>query len=436
MIDYIFAAVFSLGLLIFTHELGHFTAARLTGIRVLRFSLGFGPVLLRHRRGETEYALSAVPFGGYVKMAGEGEEGETRGEPWEFASKPVWARLLVVLAGPVMNLVLALVIAVVVIYATGIEFIGTTRLGRVDETSPAHAAGLQVGDEVVSVGNTAVGTWSDMAEAFLDAGPGRIPVGFSRGGATLRTEMDIPDSLVEGAYPSLGLGPLEEPVIGKVRRRSPAHEAGLRAGDRIVSVAGTPVTQWEEVAQQIHDHPGVAVALVWQRDGETMRGEVVPEKGDIAVDATTVTQGGLIQIRPYYPRRHVSIGEAISLGVGHTYWLSKQVVLFLKVLVTGAASRDMVGGPIRIGQMAGEMVMWGAAELFYFIAYLSVVLFLLNLLPVPVLDGGHVVFLAAEAVMRRPVSLRLRMILQQIGFVLLLLLMVVVAVLDVDKLRG
>ncbi len=436
MIDYIFAAVFALSLLIFTHELGHFTAAKLSGIRVLKFSLGFGPVLFRWRRKETEYALAVIPFGGYVKMAGEGDEEEARGESWEYASKPVWVRLIVVLAGPAMNFLLALVIAVTVIYVGGIEYIDTTTLGRVEPESIAAEAGLEVGDEIVSVGAVEVHTWNELAEAVAASADGPISLAVSRGDSLLHREILLTATEPGDAYPDLGVGPFEPPVIGKVRRRSPAHRAGLRSGDRVISVGGSPVTQWGDVASIIHENPGVAVPIVWRRDGVRMEADVVPEEGDIAVDEMTVTRGGLIQIRAYYPQRDVSLAEAATIGFDHTIWVSKQVLAFIKVLFTGAASRDMVGGPIRIGQMAGEMVMWGISELFLFIAYLSVVLFLLNLLPVPVLDGGHVVFLAIEAAMRKPLSLRLRTALQQIGFVLLLLLMVVVAVLDVDKLRG
>ncbi len=436
MIDYIFAAVFALSLLIFTHELGHFTAAKLSGIRVLKFSMGFGPVLLRWQRGETEYAVAAIPFGGYVKMAGEGDEEEAGGESWEYASKPVWVRLIVVLAGPTMNLLLALVIAISVIYVGGIEYIDTTRLGRVEAGSVADGAGLEVGDEIVSIGGRDVQTWNELAEAFIGAGAGPVSITVTRGDSVFHRELVLAVDESRGGYPDLGIGPFEPPVIGKVRRRSPAHRAGLTPGDRIVTLAGTPVTQWSDVAGIIHKSAGVAVPVVWLRDGVRMEGEVTPEEGDIAVDETTLTRGGLIQIKTYYPRRSVSFPEAVSLGSEHTMWLAKQVLMFIKTVFTGAASRDMVGGPIRIGQMAGEMVMWGISELFFFIAYLSVVLFLLNLLPIPVLDGGHVVFLTIEAVMRKPLSLRLRGALQQIGFVLLLLLMVVVAVLDVNKLRG
>lgn len=438
MIEYILAAAFALSLLIFTHELGHFLVAKLSGIRVLKFSMGFGPVLVSWRRRDTEYAISAIPFGGFVKMAGEGggdEEPEARGEPWEFSSKPVRVRLAVVLAGPAMNFALAVVIAIGVIYASGVEYIDTTRLGSVAPGSIGEAAGLETGDEVLSVGGTEVGEWNELVAAFIEAGGGRVAVVFSRGDSLLETQTVLPDSgLVE--YGDLGISPFEPPVIGKVRRRSPAHRAGLKPGDEIVSLAGTPVAQWAEVAEIIHGSPGVPVHIEWIRDGVRMEGEVIPEEGDIPVSPTSVIRGGLIQIRPRYAWRDVSFPEAVSLGFGHTVWLSKQVILFIRMLFTGGVSRDMVGGPIRIGQMAGETVMWGISELFFFIAYLSVVLFILNLLPIPVLDGGHVLFLAIEAGMRRPLSLRVRTVLQQVGFVLLILLMVVVAVLDLDKLGG
>ncbi|MCK4547050.1 MAG: RIP metalloprotease RseP [Candidatus Eisenbacteria sp.] len=511
MIDYIFAAVFALSLLIFSHELGHFMAAKLSGIRVLRFSMGFGPVLLRWGRGETEYALSAIPFGGYVKMAGEGDEDETKGEPWEFASKPVWKRLIVVIAGPFMNLLLALVITISVIYIGGIEYVDTTRLGRVVPGSLADGAGLVVGDRILAVGETDVGNWSDLTDALLTVPGGPVNISIEREGEVVQTVMVFPDSVTPAVYRRIGVEPFERPVIGKARRRSPARRAGLRSGDEIVSIAGTPITQWGEIAAIIHESPGVAIPIVWLRDGNRMEAEVVPEEGDVLSDAPIigtvrggsaadlgglergdrivsvngarverwgevgefvrqsggapvviawdrdghpmqaevvleegdilndpmkVTRKGLIQIKAFYARRDVPLLEAASLGFDHTMWLAKQVLLFIKVLFTGQASRDMVGGPIRIGQMAGEMVMWGVAELFFFIAYLSVVLCLLNLLPVPVLDGGHVVFLAIEVVMRRPLSLRVRTVFQQVGFVLLLLVMALVMVLDLDKLRG
>jgi len=436
MIDYIVAAVVALSLLIFSHELGHFLAAKGSGIRVLKFSMGFGPVLVRWRRRETEYAIAVIPFGGYVKMAGEGGEEEAGGEPFEFSSKPVWVRLLVVLAGPAMNFVLALAIVIGVIFVNGVEYIDTTKLGEVVPGSIAAEAGLIEGDVILRVADTDVQDWNGLAGAFVEAGHGVIPLRVARGDSVFRTNVILPEPTEASGYPNLGVAPFEPPVVGKVRRRSPAHRAGLRAGDRIVEVAGTPVTQWTELAEIIQGNPGVAVPIVWLRDGERIEAEVVPEEGDIPVDMTTVTRGGLIRIRPRYAWRDVSLFEAVSLGADRTLWMAEQVVLFFKVLVTGSVSRDMVGGPIRIGQLAGEMVMWGVADLLFFIAYLSVVLFLMNLLPIPILDGGHVVFLGIEAVMGRPLSLRLRMVLQQIGFVVIMVLMAVVAVLDLDKLRG
>lgn len=449
------AFVFVLGAVIVIHEGGHFLVAKAVGIYCKTFSVGFGPKLLRRRFGETEYALSAIPFGGYVKFAGEGAmeavqdagtgqattdldaDGEPIPEDRYFSSKSTWQRLAVVVAGPVMNLVLALVVTTGVVLVQGVTINPVTTVGEVVEDSPAAAAGLQVGDKVLEVGGESVGSWVDILNDIVDdyeATSGPVPLRVQRGDAIV--ELQIEPRRTESGHYEVGLGALQDTRVGKVKKDGPAWNAGLRRGDVILSIDGAAVSSYSQIAEIVNESIDTPLEIVWTRDGREYSAAITPTAAEVPVDFKETRTVGRIYYEQYTESRRVSTGQAIEMGSRATWGMVEQTAIFLKVLVTGGASGDTVSGPIRIAQFSGEMVRWGFDRLLLFMAMFSVNLFLLNLLPVPVLDGGHAVFILYEMVARRRPPERLQLWATQIGFVALLGLMGWVLVMDVLHVVG
>ena len=458
----LFAFVFTLGLVIIVHELGHFLVCKAVGIYVKTFSIGFGPKLLSRRFGETEYALSIVPFGGYVKMAGEGvmEEIQDTGTGQErqypvgtvegdreaaagdthipehrhFNRRPPWQRLAVVVAGPVANLLLAFLVYTGIILQSGLVEIPVTRVGAVAPGTPAAEAGFAVGDQILRVGGRAVALWDDVLTGLVPMGGGReaqarpVPVEVMRAGKVLTLTLTARRE-ADGRYWSIGLDPWDT-VVGLVQRGGPADRAGLRPGDRIEAVDDSTVTSFGAIARVINRKPGEAVRMRWERDGRSLEAEVVPQRAEVEPG----TAIGRIYFERLYERRRVGLGPALKIGVNATWSTIRETVLSIARLPH--LGLEAVGGPIRIGQVAGEMLRWSFGHLMQFIAFFSVNLFLLNLLPIPVLDGGHVLFIGYEMVTRRRVHERIQAIATQVGLILLLLFMTFVIVVDVLKVTG
>jgi regulator of sigma E protease len=430
--------VIVIGILILIHELGHFVVARWTGVGVERFSIGFGPVLLRWRGKETEYCLSAVPMGGYVKMMGEENPLEGGAAlPYEsakaFALKPIWARFLIVFAGPAMNLVLAAVIFTIVLATVG-RPVWPAMLGRVTENGPAAAAGLQTGDVVKAANGAPIANWEDF-ERRVAASRGRpLELRIARDGQ----EKTVPvtprratfnDPIFKEAKETweVGVGPQLTPQIGSVNGGSPAEKGGLRAGDLVVAVAGQPVYTPEELMQSIQKRAGQTFGITVLRDGKpvtlSVTASTVKEKaaGGQETDVGRIGVGIITKTVSYEPYNPVS---AVGYGVVKTWDMTVLTVKGLWKVVWGQIDRSNIGGPIQIAAEAGRQAKEGIGSLALFTAIISVNLGVLNLLPVPMLDGGHLFFFVIEAVLGRPLSLKKREAAQQLGFVLLMLLMV------------
>ncbi len=459
------AFLITLGLVVIVHELGHFIFCKLFGVYVKTFSIGIGPKILRKRWGETEYVLSAIPFGGYVKMAGEGmmeeiqdtgtweerkyplgtEEGNAEAagmdegipQDRQFHAKPAWQRLMVFVAGPLFNVILAFVLYAGLIMVDGLQTIPFTRVGDVVPDSPALAAGLRVGDVITAVNGTPVEDWGGVQDLLLppEIRDGRTApsarVTINRDGHTLDLRFQ-PEFVDSSGYWFLGLEPWNT-TVGLVQKGGPADRLGLHRGDVILSVDGQEVTSFGQIARLIHDRAGRPISLVWERDGRTMSGVVTPQLKEIAPGQSA----GRIFMEPYYGIRRVGVGQALSLGWQRTVTTIKVTVQTLGDFVRRKLGLDSVGGPLRIGQAAGEMLRWSFGHLMYFVAFFSINLFLLNLLPIPVLDGGHVLFLLLEVARGgRPVPERVQAIATQMGLIFLLLFMTFVVVLDVWKVTG
>jgi len=453
------AFALTLGVVIIIHELGHFAVCKWTGIYVKTFSIGFGPKLLRRRFGETEYALSIVPFGGYVKMAGEGvmeeiqdtgtgeekhfplgtEEGDLeaaegdRGIPGSrhFRSRPAWQRLAVVVAGPLANLVLAFLIYSLTLFFQGVMEIPVTRVGGIDADGPAATAGLLVGDRILTVAGEPVAVWEDVSAGLagpsVEAGePVAVTLQIDRDGAEF--DLELTPRMRESRW-NLGLQPWDTEV-GLVQDGGPADEMGLRSGDRIIAINDEPVTSFTAIAGIINRNADREVTITWERGVETITGTVIPEAAEVLPDSTI----GRIFFDRAYSSTGIGLPRALAVGAMRTWLTIKATVEVLSSFVAGRLGLDAVGGPIRIGQVAGEMLRWSFSHLLLFIAFFSVNLFLLNLLPIPVLDGGHVVFLMIEIVSRRRVHERIQAIAMQVGLIVLMLFMTFVIVVDVLKL--
>ncbi len=432
---YLYAIVFNLGILIFVHELGHYLAARASGVTVERFSMGFGPRILKFTRGATEYALSAIPFGGYVKMAGTEQpvEGDTTElGPGTFLSKRIGIRAIIVAAGPITNLIWAVLVATGLLLFTGIQTLGEPVVGEVEESSPAAVAGLLPRDHIVSVGGTDVGSWEDVVRlAALDE-DGSVELVVSRG-ADPGVLVDVTLAVVadeETGEIDLGLTAYVPPVVGDVLSGGPADRAGMRAGDVIVTIDDVKIASWSELGGIIYESLGEELTIVWERDAEVMSAVVVPEEGDEPVGMTEVRTVGMIGIMRPWEVRRLGPGEAVVTAVRFTAANLRMIVEFFVGLATGQVAGSMVGGPIKVIQLASESARWGATYFFGFMAFMSLNLFLINMLPLPILDGGHLLLMVLEKVRRRGLTERQLMVWQQTGLVFFAGLMIFLLVRD------
>ena len=433
MLTTIVATLIVIGIIVFVHELGHFTAAKLSGVRVETFSLGLGPRLWGFAWGETDYVISAIPFGGFVKMEGEAveEDGEGVSEPHgerSFLGKNKRTRAFIIGAGPVMNFLLAIIIYVVLTGLVGVAVFTTKEIGVVAEESPAWDAGLRPGDIITSVGGEEIRNWDHFLD-MLEANLGReVDILVESSGLeqnlslNLRSAVDLFEVGVERYVP---------PVADSVSAGSPAEEAGIQAGDVISEVNGYPVYTWQDLAGIVEPSPGREITIGWVRDGEAMASTITPEDiggyGKIGIMNDYVGE---------YTLRSAGIFESIDRGIRTTAWMSVQFLKLPRLLLQGFPVKEVIGGPVRIGELAGETMRRGPATFFAFIAALSAQLSLVNLLPIPVLDGGHLFLMGIEAVVRRSIGTRQRIIAQQIGLALLIALMLFVTMVDVSRLIG
>ncbi|KPV41718.1 hypothetical protein AN478_01185 [Thiohalorhabdus denitrificans] len=438
--------VVAIGVLITVHEYGHFWVARRVGIKVLKFSVGFGPALLsRKGKDGVEYVLAALPLGGYVKMAGEvpGEEPELAPEEAHraFNRKPVPHRMAVAAAGPIMNFIFAAA-AFVAVYLIGVQGL-VPQVGYVAPESPAAQAELRIGQEIETVGGKPVRSWNEAQVALMQAAMAReaVTLGVTDGGAGRETVLDLSgvggENLQEDfLYQSVGLAPYQPVTVGQVEPGSPAAETGLQAGDRVVAVDGEPVASWHRFLTLVRGSPGEPLEIRVRRDGEERALSVVPA----AVSGPGEEEVGQIGIRPE------PLGEELQVTVrygplgalwegvkktGEMLWLTVEM---LARMVTGSVSSDNLGGPIAIAQFAGQSAEAGLVPFLWFLGMISLSLGFLNLLPIPVLDGGHLLFQAIEGIRGRPLDEETMARWQQVGIMALLAIMVFAFYNDIQRL--
>ena len=433
MIGTIIAFVVAIGILIFVHELGHFILARRQGIRVLTFSLGFGPKLIGKTIGDTEYVISAIPLGGYVKMAGESPFEEREKKPDEFASKTVFQRAKVVLAGPMMNVVLAfLLMPLVFLIGTKVPAYldAPPVVGWVDPGSPGLEAGVVLGDKVLKVDGKAVGSWERLLTLLASRPDQEVPIEVERAGSVLSLTVKPKADPATGAGIS-GLMPPMSTAISKVNPGFPAGEGGIQSGDRIVSLDGEPVEHWVQVSQYIRPRAGQAIRVGVERKGMNGMVEVMtvtPVKDEISGFGVI----GVVNFQEMVERKFGPV-EAVQKGIARMAELTGLTFDVLRQLFSFNVSIKTLGGPIMIAQLSGEAASSGAGDFIALMAFLSLQLGILNLLPIPVLDGGWLVFLLIEAIKGSPLNQRSMEVAQTVGFALLITLIVVVSYNDLMR---
>lgn len=418
------AFIIVLGFLIFAHEAGHFFVAKLFRVRVLVFSFGFGKRLFGFRRGPTDYRVSLIPLGGYVRMAGDTPEENQPANPDEFLSKPKWQRFLILLAGPLMNIIIALV------FVAGLLMMGTekwaigTVVGSVEPGKPGAKAGLQRGDRIVAIGSERVENFDDLRMAIsLQAGT-PLRVEYIRDGVR-RTTVLTPEreNTDLGPIGRAFIVPYHPTIVGSVLPDSPAARAGLRPGDRIAAANGRPTPEYPAFSEAFEAAKNGAIALDVQRGASTIR-LTLPAA---PLDARSVFRG----FNPPSEVRKYSAGQAIAESVRQNWKMLRYAFITLSRLVRGEASVKELSGPLSIARISGEMLRRGWVEVVALMAMISLQLGVMNLLPIPVLDGGHIMILLIEGLFRRELSLRVKERIQQVGFAVLAALMIVVLYNDV-----
>lgn len=443
-----------LGVLVFVHELGHFVTAKWAGVGVPRFSIGLGPRLVGVQVGETDYCLSAIPFGGYVKMAGmEGEEafeslegGEVSGEEAEalspakrFENKSVAWRLAILSAGVAMNFLLGWCIYVGLAWRDGIPTLAGTAIAGVDSTVAAAHPELEAlaGESISGVAGRSVSNWEELSEALLAAEGTELGIALASGrSVTIAVAGEADRERI-----AIGLVPLVPSVIHDVQGGSPAARGGIQPGDRVVSIDGIETPSFDRLSEVVQARPERIVPVVVERqvDGGvrqlSLTVETGVEKAPQPPDGKFVDVG-VLGVGARIDRIDLGPGEAIVAGTQAAGRASMLILGGLYDIVTGRVSLKAVGGPVAIGQLTGHFARQGLSSLLGWVALFSINLAILNLLPIPVLDGGHILFLGIEATRGRPLSTTQKLRLSQVGLAFLVLLMAWAFTADILRVVG
>jgi regulator of sigma E protease len=427
-----------LGVLITIHEFGHFLFAKMFGVKVEVFSIGFGPPIFRKKIGETVYQIALIPLGGYVKMYGEDSMTEpVQGEvdkkafedPRSFHAKPRWQKILIAFAGPLFNFLLAIVLFTVA-YMMGIpepEYMDKpVVVGYVAENSLAEKIGLQPGDKIVAIDDEPVKNWKDLTiKLGMKAGK-KVVLTIERNGKLIKKEIVLPEDV---SKIELGIAPPIPPIIGAVEKGSPAEKAGLKPGDIIIAINGKMVKSWYDVAEYIHNYKGDKPLKIFVKRGTKILVFEVKPKYDERLGRK------VIGIAPKQNVKIVKYGpvEAFKKAIEKTKELTVALYKVITGIFTGEVSLKTLGGPIAIAQFSGQALQAGISTFLFSMAFMSLQLAYLNLLPIPVLDGGLIFILLIESIIRRPLPDKFKEALAYIGFALIGTLMLFVIYNDIMR---
>jgi regulator of sigma E protease len=431
-IFFISEALVGLGFMVLIHEFGHFLVARYFDVRVDVFSIGFGTRLFGVKRGPTDYRVSILPLGGYVRMAGDNISEERTGDPDEFLSKPRWQRALIALAGPAMNVLAA--IAIMAIHfggASPLPFFGEqpVTIAGVYQGSPADRAGIQNGDRLIEINGSENPNWDRARWESAFALPGaQIPITIDRNGQTISTVVtSSQDEFKMFGYPVL------PPVIETISPGMPAARAGLEPGDKVISFDGVPIRSWYQLTELItqrHDHP---VPVMVSRNGHTMSFQVRSENRDLHDGAGARWSVGILPHMDMIQRDRGVI-DSLSFSLWFNQRLARQMLDLVGQLFVGKVSLKEVQGPVGIVTMSGNAARAGFGSLMSMMALISLNLAVVNLLPFPILDGGHITMLAVEGALRHDLSVKAKERFIQVGFVFILVVFALVMYNDVLRL--
>jgi len=414
-----------IGLLVFVHEFGHFVMAKRAGVRVEKFSLGMGPRLFGYKKGDTDYIISALPLGGYVKMAGENPDEEPTGAADEFQSKTIWQRAKIAAAGSVTNIALAFLLMPLV-FMVGTYAEGPAKVGYVEKASPAEKAGFQAGDVIEEINGRRISDWTKALTLIAVNPDTDVTVTLDRSGEKKVLSLR-PTEATELRIGSSGLIPDMAAEIGRLRPGLPADKGGLKMNDKILAVNGMTIYHWNQFSLMVKESGGKKLTFLVEREGKREEKTITP-----------VMDGGryVIGVEPFVRLVFKKYGFVESLQRGFTRTLETVDLTFitLKKLLSFSLSIKTLGGPVMIAQMSGQAAAAGLSAFIALMATISLSLGMLNLLPIPVLDGGLLLFLAIEAVRKKPLSQKVMEVSQSIGAALLISLIAVVSYNDVMRL--
>ncbi len=425
-----------LGVLVAFHELGHFLAARWVGVKVLKFSIGFGPKLFGRQVGETEYLLSAIPLGGYVKMFGE-EEGEattTEDRRRSFAHQTLSGKFLIVAAGPGFNFILAYLIFAGWLSTGAPLFVPTFHDLSADvealvPSSPAATAGMEIGDRVIRVNGKDISTKTELLDLVSKSKGQPIALDVRRDSQVKSltvTPVPLTSETAPGEDPLYTIGVEETPpLVTSVMHGSPASTAGFQPGDRVAAIEGQVIYTWAQMTAQVKEHPQQPLHIEVLREGKRVPLTVTPSAEKITVNGQTVEVGKIGISGPGRSlMRSANPAEAVYQGLEATWGWTELTAVGLYKMIVGDISSKNIGGPLTIANISGEAASQGASSVVFLIAILSINLGVLNLLPIPILDGGHLLFFMIEGILRKPLGERQREVAQQVGLVLLVGVMI------------
>lgn len=432
----ILAIIFAFSVLVIIHELGHFLAARWMGVRVEKFSIGFPPKLFSKKIGETEFTFSAIPLGGYVKMAGfidESMDTKLTGADYEYSSKPVWRRMVIITAGVIMNIILAIFIYTILNYSQGETLNPNGPISIVGNIGVAEKIGFMEGDKILEINGTKIDTWDQVPRLFIDNIDEGVNFKVLRSGTVVNLQYKT-EWFKENNGELLNIRPMLEARVGETVKDMPAEVLGLKRGDLIIRLNDVEIGNWDDMTKIVRNNAGKELKIKWDRDNKIFEGTITPKEVSIQNEDNSLNSFGQVGMYPFVIKIPVSILSAVSKAFVQPFEIIYLNIKGLKWMISGMKPiEDSIAGPVMIGKMIGEAAERGWQYYMGLLAALSSILAFFNILPIPALDGGHLFFLMIEGAMGKPLSLKTRLMVQQVGMAVLLSLIVFVLWIDFSR---